>query len=553
MQVSNRLARTALILSLALVATACSGSGDAGTDAATADTTDEEAATPAADTDSLVVAIGSDEGTLTPYTYVTGYPGWNLMNLVYDTLLILDEDSSPQPHLAESVDISDDGLTWTLTLADATWHDGEPVTADDVAFTFDYVQQFTSSRFTGPASAATSVETDGDTVTLTLDEANPEFAIRPLADMPILPAHIWADVDDPDSASIELAVGTGPYMLTEHRPDQSYELSANPNYALGTPSVQSVTLSIIPEQQTAIAALQSGEVQAVTDGVPPQLVDELADRDGIEVVSGPEFGSTLLLMNNGRAPLDEFEVRRAVALAIDIDDLVDTMLLGRGTAGDPGFVHPASPYAQSPRSHTHAPDEAVALLENLGAAQGPDGVRELDGTPLSFELLVYADNPDRLRAAELIRDDLAEVGIEVVLEVLDADSVDELVWPGFDVAEGRDYDMAMWGWSAPVMLSPGRLVGLVHSDPSIGTINVTGTVNDALDDLGDAVLAEPLEDDAAAAAAELADAIADQAPFVTLFYADGVYAYNADAYDAWVFQSGQGILSKLSLADHPHL
>lgn len=540
--------RRLLVLVLATTLTACSGAqevDDVGGSVAPGD----GSAVGGATAEELVVAIGGDEGTLTPYTYVTGYPGWNLMNLVYDTLLVLDEESVPQPHLAESVEVSDDGLTWTLRLAeDVTWHDGEPVTAEDVVFTFDYVQQYTSSRFTGPAEVATDVVADGDMVTFTLETPNPEFAVRPLADMPIMPAHIWEDVEDPEAAGVDLAIGSGPYVLDEYTPDQRYTLTASEDYGLGAASVSRLTVSVIPEQQTAIAALQSGEVQAVTDGIPPQLVEPLGQGEGIEILAGPEYGSTLLLMNNERAPFDVPEVRQAVSRAIDVQDLVDTVALGQATSGDPGFVHPDSPYADAPRSHVFDPQEAVALLEEAGAAQGPRGIRELDGQALSFDLLVYADAPDRLRAAELIRDDLAEVGIEVTVDALDADSVDALVWPEFDVANGRDYDMAMWGWSAPVMLSPGRLVGLVDTDPTVGSLNVTGTRDPRLDELSDAVLAAPVQEGAAAAAADLADAIGELAPFVTLYYPDGVYAYDATAYDGWVFQNGQGILSKLSLA-----
>jgi len=373
----------ALALAVALGLAACSG-GATGSSASSSpsDRTSSGVATSAgsAAADELVVAIGGDEGSLTPYTYVTGYPGWNLLNLVYDTLLVLDEDSVVQPHLAESYEVSEDGLTWTLELAEGvTWHDGEPVTAEDVAFTFDYVQQHTSSRFTGPAAAATEVVVDGSTVIFTLDEPNPEFAVRPLADMPIMPAHVWQDVDDPEAAGVDLAVGSGPYVLTDHTPDQSYTLTANEEYGLGTATVSELTLSVVPEQQTAIAALRSGEVQAVTDGVPPQLAEQLGQQDGVEVVTGPEFGSTLLLMNNGAAPFDVPEVRQAVSAAIDVDELVETVLLGQGTPGDPGFVHPESPYADQPRDHVFDPQRAASLLDAAGATEGADGVRERDG------------------------------------------------------------------------------------------------------------------------------------------------------------------------------
>lgn len=499
---------------------------------------------------SLVVAISGDEGTLTPYTYVRGYPGYSLLGLVYDTLLVLDEDSVPQPHLATSIEVSDDGLTYRMPLADGvTWHDGVPLTAKDVVFTYNYVRENVSDRFTKPASAAVDVQAEGNTVVFTLAEPNPEFVFRPLSDLPIMPAHIWSEISDPEAATVEQAVGSGPYRLVDYRPDQSYGLEANEDYALGSARVDRLTLSVVPEEQTALAALRSGEVQAVTGGVPPQLVDSLSGQDGLEVVSGPEFSSSLLLMNNERAPFDDPAVRRAVSLAIDVEDLVATVLLGKGTAGDEGFVHPDVPQAGTRRPHEYDLQEAARLLDGAGATAGADGVRAIDGRRMAFSLLVYADDPADLRSAELIRDGLAEVGVELTITPADPDSVDARVWPDFDVASGRDFEMAMWGWSAPVMLDSTQYAALVESDTTSGTLNVQGTRDSELDASAAALRSAGRPEERTAAVDALAGVIAERTPFVTLYYEDGTYAYDAAEFDGWVFQTGQGILNKQSLAE----
>ena len=112
---------------------------------------------------SLRMAIAGTENSMNPYTYRTGYPGWNMLLLEYDTLLQLDTDGVPQPWLASSRELSEDGLTLTFELRDdVTWHDGEAFTADDVKFTFEYYQEHEHGRWTRNARPVASVETDGD-------------------------------------------------------------------------------------------------------------------------------------------------------------------------------------------------------------------------------------------------------------------------------------------------------------------------------------------------------------------------------------------------------
>lgn len=509
---------------------------------------DDGAAAPAGD---LVVAISGDETSLNPYTYVTGYPGWNLLNLMHDSLLVLDENNEPQPLLASEWDVSDDGLTYDLTLRDdVTWHDGEPFDADDVAFTFDYVVDNTQSRWTPGVAAVESVTVNSPTdVTIQLNAASPDFPVRPLADMPIMAEHVWAEVTDPNASGVEQNIGTGPYRLAEYNTDQSYLLEANDDYAMGTPLADTISLAVIPEPSTAFAALRAGEVDMVSTIVEAQLVEEFQNDGDLDVQIGPGFGSTMLNINNERAPLDNPEVRRALGLAVDPQELIDTVLLGTGTPPNPGFLHPSSPIATEPVEHVFDVDEANAILDGLGAAPGDDGTRVLDGEPMSFELLVYADNPGRIRTAEILAEQFAEIGVSITVATLDAESVDEQVWPGFDVANGRDYDLAMWGWSPPVQLDAGRYGSLFHSDTSIGTFNVVGFSDPDVDALVDQLRAATSAEERGPIVDELQAAVAELRPFITLYYPDGAYAFRPDSFDGWVYQAGQGPLGKISLVD----
>src|SRR5262249_19698457 len=116
----------------------------------------------------LRIAIGADEGSLQPYTYVTGYPGYTMLTLVYDTLFVLDADNIPQPWLATADAVSEDGRVHTLTLRrGVTWHDGRPFTSADVTFSFEYYRQHTHARWTPRTRGLVGVEApDAATVVL---------------------------------------------------------------------------------------------------------------------------------------------------------------------------------------------------------------------------------------------------------------------------------------------------------------------------------------------------------------------------------------------------
>jgi peptide/nickel transport system substrate-binding protein len=495
----------------------------------------------------LRIAILTDEGTLQPYTYKTGYPGWNLLSLVYDTVLLLDADNVPRPHLAREVQATADGLVYTVGLrAGIRWHDGRPLTADDVRFTYEYFLKHAHSRFTAPLRGVDGVSVSRpDVLTIRLKAANPSFPVRALADVPILPRHVWEPLDPAKLKELRLAVGSGPYRLREADPSALYRLDANPDYFLGAPPVRELIFPVLKDLTTALQALRTGELQGLTRELPPEQVP-LFSQPPFKVARGPSFASTLLQFNTERPPFTRREVRQAIDLAIDKRRLVDTLLLGQGTVAPPGFIHPGSPFHDPAVTARFDLARARQLLDQLGAAAGGDGVRVLDGQRLSITVVVDANNPLRIRAAELIAGMLRELGIALAVRALDANTVDSLVWPEFDVARGRNYDLALWGWSPPVQVDPGRLAELVHSDPKVGRLNIGGYRSADADRLA-AELQTTLDEPARRRLIQaLQRQIGADLPFVMLYFADGNYAYRATAYDGWVYQKGQGIYTKLS-------
>ena len=579
--VSNRWA--ALLLLLVLVLSACSSTDDTadstddgagGEDAAASDTPDDagdsdddapddDADDADDDTDdgsaasgtvaTMRAAITGDEGTLTPYTYVTGFPGWNLLMLQYDSLMQIDVDGVPQPWLAESVDVSDDGLTYDMTLVDGvTWHDGEPFTAEDVVFTVDYFLANAAGRFSRNLGTVTEATADGDLgVTLTLEAPSPSFPLSTLSDVPILPEHIWSTVEDPETHQFEGPnVGTGPYTLEEYQSDTSYRLVANPDYFRGAPTVEELVIVQFADDAGALAAIRSGEVDVVFDQIAPEQVDLLGQQGTIEIAQGPEYSSQLLYFDASKAPFDDIAVRQAMSLAVDRQDLVDTLFLGAATVGSSGWIHPDQPTFNAEVETTTDLEQANALLEDAGYTDSDgDGIREADGAPMSYELLTPSGDSLRLRTAELVAAMLADVGIQANVSSVEQATWEEAVWPGFDVANGRNYDLAMWGWSAPIQADASRVASLVHSEIEIGSLNLTAFADPEMDEVAQALTVEGDDATRTELIGELQSLFAERLPFVTLLYPDGAYAYDAAVYDDWAFINGQGIVSKLSLLE----
>ncbi|TDD64354.1 hypothetical protein E1262_28440 [Jiangella aurantiaca] len=543
----TRAAAPVLGLAAVLVLGAC------GSDGGTEDTgsSGDSGSSGAATAETLRIGIMSEEGNLTPHTYATGFPGLNLTMLSYDSLMQIDENGEPQPWLAETVEGSADGLTYTLGLADGvTWHDGEPLTAEDVTFSVDYYKAGPPGRFaTAMGNVSQAVAQDESTVVLTLATPDPSFQIRVLADVPILPQHIWSGIADPDLAPFDETtnVGSGPYRLVESDPGVSYSFEAYPEYFRGEPKVDELVVVQFADEAGATAALRSGEIDTMMRSISPEQIDVLRGTGTLDVIEAPEYTTTLLVFNTAVPPFDQAEFRQAVALAVDRQRLVDDVFLGAAVVGNAGWVHPDSPWYVDSVETVYDPEAAAELLDEIGLTDSDsDGVRELGGAPLSFELLVASNNALRMRLAELIGEQLAEVGIDVEVSSVEMQTLDDAVWPGYDVNLGRNYDMAMWGWSAPSQADIGQMASLVASDPAIGNLNVTGYSDPETDAL--AVQLDTELDPAARqqVANQLQQRIAEEVPFVSLLHPNGAYGYNPDVFGDWVSITGTGPMTKLS-------
>ena len=498
-------------------------------------------------------AVTGDEGTLTPYTYISGFPGWNIMMLQYDSLMQLDSAGVPQPWLASSVTVSDDLTEWSVTLVEGvTFHDGEPLTSDDVSFSVDYyVTNPEASRFARDFSGVADVVVHDDyNVTFVLNGPSAGFDVGALADAPIIPRHIWESVALPSEHQFEggTNIGSGPYKLVEYVESQSYRFEANPDFFRGAPAVDELVVIVFADDAGAQAAIRTGEVDVIFERIPPEQIDLLDAQDPLDIALGPEFSTQMINYDASKRPFDDVAVRQAINLAMDRQDIVDTVYLGAATVGSPGWIHPGHSSYNPAIVPVYDVAAANALLDGAGYADTDgDGVREFDGQPMSFEVITNSSDSLRLRIAELTAEMLAAIGIETEIVPVDTGVWEQAVWPGFDVNNGRNYEIAMWGWSAPVQADTLRLPWLVHSSLDSGFLNLTGYANAEIDALSEALSVEPDAAERNAILGRMQEIIAEDLPFVLLLYPDGAYVYDSSVYSDWEFIAGQGIVSKLSL------
>lgn len=472
--------------------------------------------------------LPADDGSLTPYTFRLGY---HLMTLVYDTLLWRDAEGVAQPWLATSVEPNADATEFTIRLAQGVrWHDGMPLTAADVAFTFAFLRDHPHPRFTPQLSAVERVEAlDPSTVVATLRHPSAGFLDQPLADLPILPAHLWQGLRSGQVAPEGLAVGSGPYRLVEHEPSESYRFEANTDYFRGTPAVTTIEVPILPTAAETVRALERGEVDIVPGSLPKAVADRVRQL-GIRVVEGPSYLGTVLLVNVRAPPFGRADVRRAVTKALDIHLIA--RVAGGAEAADHGYLHPASRWASREVLHVH--DEAAAR-QVLGSAQLP-----------AVRVLAPENDAAKVEASRQVALALQRAGMKAESTPTESEE--------FSRATGEDgsfpsFQLAIASSPPLVSYDPSLLRRLFGSDPRQAPLNVTGYASADFDERARRI-DTTLEPEARRSAVEAALRIlATDAPVVPLFFAPGTFAYRPAVYDGWVFVKGAGIVDKRSFVE----
>lgn len=542
---------TTLVLVLAMAASACSDATDEAapeTSPTSAPAASDSTAPGATTTPEETLADGeggvevlrlaglSGNGYPTPFAYRRG-PGWLLTGMMFDTLLWEDSTGDPIPWLAESWESSEDGLEWRFTLRDASFHDGEPVTADDVVFTVDYVTNGAgadSAAFARGLRGVDGVVAEGEReVVFTLSGPDPAFEEDVAMTMFILPEHIWSGVDVPqDLRGPEATIGSGPYQLTAaDESTGSFQLTAFSGFHLGSPVVQSVEFvpvddELIGLEAGAVVAAEIDQEQAVPVEQLASLEARFARLDG-----GGDWNRALHFNLAAGFPYDRAEFRRAVAHAIDRQDLVDRILFGRGVVASAGGLAPEHPdFVEGLPGYDFDQAEATTLLDGLGLVDTDgDGSRDLpDGSPFTIEL--FSSSRFSTATAELIAENLLAVGLNTSVTVEEDAVADERAIAG-------DYQMALIGYGG-IMSDPGFLEDRFSSEPDEDFSAAFGYSNSDLDEILASQAVEVDRDVRSGLIEQAQRLIAEDLPILPLYVPTRTLFYDAETFDGWYYTPG---------------
>ena len=356
----------------------------------------------------IIMGINLNAPTLLPATKM------------FEGLLTYDFNLNPQPMLAESWEVSEDGLTYTFNLRDdVRWHDGEPFTSADVVYTLTEFIPEVHAR-SRPTFARTEVSAPDDhTVVLSLQEPyGPLIRSFDAIGAPMMSAHIYKGTDIRENPANRSPIGTGPFRFSDWASGEYIHLVRNDDYWLeGRPYLDEIYYRFIPDSASRALALETQQVQLATQN-DIELVDlnRLEALPHLEVTTkGWEWGAPIswLEMNIRREPFNDVRFRKAVMYALDHEFIRDNIFFGWAKVPT-GPIHSSSPfYTDDVETYPHDPARAETLLDEMGLTPGSDGVR----TEIKLLGLPYGELWDRL--SQYIKQSLGEVGIEVTLEPSD--------------------------------------------------------------------------------------------------------------------------------------
>jgi peptide/nickel transport system substrate-binding protein len=480
-----------------------------------------------------ILRIGSTDevDSLNPFVGLNSlsYSTWQIS---YPYLVMYGENLEFVPSFATDWSASADGKEWTFhTVPDATWSDGEPRDAEDVAWSFNTMVKYQDKAAGNWASTVAHLNkvTATDENTVVFSYGSPVANVLPqLQQVPILPEQFWGEyAASGELKTVEMTtpvISGGPFIVQSYDKNASAALKANPEFWGTPPKVAGISLTMFKDDDAMIAALRNHEIDLI-ETLPPSGVEPLEEA-GFAVDQAPSPSLSDLIFNSNpmkpknRELLDP-RVREAFASAFDLQQMVDTVWLGTAVLGN-SIVPPATGKWSDSSLHATAYDPAHAneILDGLGYKPGPDGIRVADGHRMSYEVIM----PDLAlgdRMFAMIRDWLKAVKIEVIQKRVDDSTAFELV----TAPDGKylDFDLAMWTWG---MLPDPDFALSVMLCSQYGSWNDTGYCNPRYDELYQEQGTELNEAKRLEIIYRMQQMLAADRPYIFLGYKNHITAYD---------------------------
>jgi len=395
-------------------------------------------------TGTVRVGLDVDAGTGDP-RLARDTSAFRLEEMVYDGLVYLNSHVAPQPALAASWE-NPTPTTWVFHLRKGVvFQDGQPLTADDVVYTFQSILDPKSQApYRALYTPITSVEkVDADTVRMTTSA--PDAPLLSYLDIGIVPRHI---AERNDGALAQHPVGTGPFQFVSWDRGSKIVLAANPHYWGGAPKVSGVVFNIVPDNTARAAAAEAGDLDLIHSPLSPQDLPRLRQSKTLVLTKMTGLGITYLNINGSAWPLSDVKVRQALAYLTDRQAISVDIYQGMDQAATSILLPGSWAYSPNVRQPSYNPAKARELLQEDGFAM-QDGVWTKDGRPLAIWLRTHSEDPNRVQTVEFLQNVWQQNGIRVKV------STDE--WPTFsaDVYASKT-QVALLGWLS--IVDPDRLM-----------------------------------------------------------------------------------------------
>ena len=486
-------------------------------------------------------------------------PTYEIWSINYDFLFGFGLNASePTLDLArefptqENGGISADGKVWTIKLRQGVkWSDGQPLTADDVAFTYNYIvknQMLNMAIATVGIEEATVLAPDVVQITCSQPKADMEHIF-----LPILPKHVWETVDPKDAQTSYVnrppIVGTGPFITTEFKRGGYIKMDRNPYYWGTRPTVDQILFLYYTNADSMTADLKSGGIDAAW-GIPEAQFDSLASVAGIEPLAYNFFNWDYLNLNCyegeslGNPVLKDWRFRNALNYAIDRQALCTIAYNGKAAPGttilppdmwqDPDF------HWEPPADQLYPFDLAKAgqLLDEAGYPRGDGGIRQFKGRPISLRLWTTTESAPAQTVLKLIAGWFKKLGLKTELSILDPGALQARVWNFKGDAYIPDFDMYVWDWAG--YSDPGQTLS-AEIAAQIGNTNEPCWANVEYDKLNSQQAATLDAKARKDLIWRMQQIMYEQTPWVVLSYPQYLEAYNTAKWSGWVrMNDGKG-------------
>ena len=392
---------------------------------------------------SITIGSTADAKRLIPLLATDSASG-DISGWLYNGLTKYDKNIHVTGDLAESWVISPDGLQITFYLKkDVLWHDGVEFTADDVLFTYKTaidpkIPTPYSSNF-GPVKTVELI----DKYAIKVSYTEPFAPALESWGMGILPKHILDGKDITNEYYNRNPIGTGPYKLKEWVTGQKVVIEAFENYFEGKPRIDKFIVRVIPDNATMFLELKFGGIDFM-GLTPPQYKLQAGTEffnKHFQKFKYPSFGYTYLGYNLLDPRFSDKRVRQAITYGINKKDIIAGVLLGYGTPCTGPFPPESWAYNPDVRDPGYSPEKSRALLEDAGWKKGKSGFIEKDGKPFEFTVLVNQGNDSRLKTAQIMKENLKEIGIKMNIKVLE--------WQAMlhDFIDKKRFEAIIMGWA----------------------------------------------------------------------------------------------------------